>query len=185
MTSMQSSSTDKFDDDEESDEDDQSLMAKEDSDTKPEDLLGLMATSYSNINDEEEPEVSFRDIKNNIHTYTKKKLVSLSRVLIDAYHKLFAEKNQLMNDYASLRFENKDLEVSRQNLKFFYHKSKRTGFLHQKIKKQLQKLRTRNFLMLILEERNWPQKSRRKSSRPDLHKQYLSCMKTTVVARKV
>nr|XP_033517731.1 uncharacterized protein LOC117282005 [Nicotiana tomentosiformis] len=56
IATMQSSSTDEYDDDEESDEDDQSLMAKEDSDTKPEDLIGLMATSYSNINDEEEPE---------------------------------------------------------------------------------------------------------------------------------
>lgn len=39
MAAMQSSSMDEFDDDEESDEYDQSLMAKEDSDSEPEDLL--------------------------------------------------------------------------------------------------------------------------------------------------
>lgn len=43
----------------------------------------------------------------------------MSRILIDAYQKLSAEMNQLMNNYASLRVENKDLEVSNKNLKIF------------------------------------------------------------------
>jgi len=43
----------------------------------------------------------------------------LSGVLIDVYQNVVAVKGQLMNDYVSLRFENKYLEVSRVNLEIF------------------------------------------------------------------
>lgn len=43
----------------------------------------------------------------------------MSGVLIDVYQNVVAVKGQLMNDYVSLRFENKYLEVSRVNLEIF------------------------------------------------------------------
>lgn len=55
---MQISSADESDD-EENDEEDQSLMAKEDSDSEPRDLLVLMGSSDSNVDDEYETEISF------------------------------------------------------------------------------------------------------------------------------
>lgn len=61
--------------------------------------------SDSNADEEEEHEVSFQDIKNKIHPYSKHKLIFLYVILIDAYQKVSDEKERLMNDYASLRFE--------------------------------------------------------------------------------
>lgn len=99
-------------------------MANEDSDSEREYLLSLMANWDFDVDNEEEPEVNFQDIKTNIHTYW-------------CISNLFAEKNQLMNNYASLRFENKNLEVSKENLEIFiietswcsYHK-KGTGHIN-------------------------------------------------------
>lgn len=62
-------------------------MAKEHTDLKSEDLLALMANSNSDTDKEEKHEVSFQDIKDKIHTYSKNKLISLLVVLIDAYKK--------------------------------------------------------------------------------------------------
>lgn len=72
----------------------------------------------SDVDNEEEHEVSFHDIKDKIHAYSKQKFISLSGVLIDAYQKIFAEKERVINDYALYRFDNKDLEISKENLKF-------------------------------------------------------------------
>lgn len=51
IVTMQSSSKDESNADEESDEEDQSLMAKEDSDLGPEDLLALMENSDSDVDE--------------------------------------------------------------------------------------------------------------------------------------
>ncbi|XP_070039917.1 uncharacterized protein [Nicotiana tomentosiformis] len=118
MAAMQSSN-DESDNDDRSEDEDQPLMAKEDSDTESEDLLALMENPDFNVDKEEELEVSFQDIKDKIHTYSKNKLISLLGVLIDAYLKISDEKEQLMNDYALLRLEHNDLEISRENLEVF------------------------------------------------------------------
>lgn len=66
-------------------------MDKEDSDSKHEDILALIANSDFDVDEEEEPGVSFQDIK--IHTYSKTKLFSLFGILIDAYQNISAERN--------------------------------------------------------------------------------------------
>lgn len=80
LAAIQTSSIDESDDGK-CNKVDQSLIAKEDSDLEPEDLLILMANSDSDVNDDEE-DVSFQDIKNNILLYTRKKLISLFGVLM-------------------------------------------------------------------------------------------------------
>lgn len=94
-----------------------------------------MANSDFDIDDESKCEVNFHDMNNKIHAYSKKKSISLSNILIDAYQKIFVEKDQFMNDYASLRFENKDLEVSKENMKILLL-IWRTGFLYKGLKIQ-------------------------------------------------
>ncbi|XP_070045634.1 uncharacterized protein [Nicotiana tomentosiformis] len=117
MAYIQSSSTDESDDDDESEDEDQSLMAKQ-NDSESEDLLALMENSDSDADEEKKPELSFQDIKDKIQTYSKNKLISLSDFLIDAYKKN-DEKEQLMTEYASLKLEEKDLEISRESLEVF------------------------------------------------------------------
>nr|XP_016478633.1 PREDICTED: uncharacterized protein LOC107800006 [Nicotiana tabacum] len=92
MASIQSSSTDESDDDDGSEDEDQSLMAKH-NDSESEDLLALMENSYSDADEEEEPELSFQDIKDKIQTYSKNKLISLSDFLIDAYQKKMTKRS--------------------------------------------------------------------------------------------
>lgn len=58
LAAIQISSTDKSCD-KESDEEDQSLIAKVESDLEPEDHFSLMINSNSDVDNEEEPEVSF------------------------------------------------------------------------------------------------------------------------------
>lgn len=71
-----------------------------------------MVNSDSEVEDDQ-AKVSFFDLIEKVHTYSKKKLVFRSNVLIDAYHNLYAEKEQLINKYAYLKFDKNDLEVSK------------------------------------------------------------------------
>lgn len=112
MSTIHIFSTDGFDD-KESGEEDQSLMAKESSDLEDENFLALMANSDSIVNDDDQPEIKYHGIKDN--TYSKKN--SLSSVLINAYQHIFAKKDQLMNKYVLIRFDNQDLEVNKEILK--------------------------------------------------------------------
>lgn len=114
FTAMQISFTNKYDN-EESDIEDQLVIAKEDSDSEPEDLLALMVNLDSDIDDDEELRKVFRTLRTTFILV----LISLSSVLIDAYQKLSTEKQQLVDKYASLRYENKYVEVSKENMKIF------------------------------------------------------------------
>ncbi|KAG5621676.1 hypothetical protein H5410_006894 [Solanum commersonii] len=60
--------------------------------------------------EEKQLEVSFLETKSKINIYSKKQLQSLPSVLIDAYYLVKSEKNQLMNEYASLRLDCMTLE---------------------------------------------------------------------------
>lgn len=91
-------------------------MAKESSYSEDENLLPLVASSELDVDNDDHHEVNFLGIKDKIHTYSKMKLILLSNVLIDAYQHVSNEKDQLMNEYVLLRFNNKDLEVNIENL---------------------------------------------------------------------
>ncbi|XP_059283662.1 uncharacterized protein LOC132037205 [Lycium ferocissimum] len=73
----------------ENDQGDTSMMANEDEATKNELINMLIAESNT---DDEDKERNFLDIKKNLKVYSQKKLISLSSVLIDAYHVRSTEK---------------------------------------------------------------------------------------------
>ena len=58
--------------------------------------------------------VSLHHIQDNLNSYTKRELESLLYTLIDAYKTIDSKRELIMEDYASLREENKNLE--KQNL---------------------------------------------------------------------
>ena len=53
--------------------------------------------------------VSLHHIQDNLNSYTKKDLESLLYTLIDAYKTIDSKRELIMEDYASLREENKIL----------------------------------------------------------------------------
>lgn len=75
-----------------------------------------MVNSNSEVEDDQ-VEISFLDIKEKIHMYSKEKLTSLSHILVDEYHNIYSEKTQLMNAYASFKSDQRSLEVNKKNLK--------------------------------------------------------------------
>lgn len=60
--------------------------------------------------DDKQSKVSFHHIKVNIESYSKKELESLLSTLIDAYQSVNSEREQVMENYASLREVNDNLE---------------------------------------------------------------------------
>ncbi|XP_027774342.1 uncharacterized protein LOC114078040 [Solanum pennellii] len=89
-------------------------------------ILALMAGSDSEDDEEDDKQskVSFHHIKVNIESYSKKELESLLSTLIDAYQSVNSEREQVMENYASLREVNDNLE-------------KHNHFLQNKLKEQI------------------------------------------------
>ncbi|XP_049353897.1 uncharacterized protein LOC125818445 [Solanum verrucosum] len=109
----------------------QSLLAIEQTDkyhflalvaiTKPEDkenncqiqetIQALMVGLDSEEEEEDKKDqVSLHYIKENLDSYSKRKLESLLHTLINAYQSTCSERDLLMEDYSSLREENENLE---------------------------------------------------------------------------
>ncbi|KAK6784555.1 hypothetical protein RDI58_018010 [Solanum bulbocastanum] len=77
-------------------------------------IQALMAGSDSEEEEEEEEDkqdqVSLIHIKENLDSYSKRKLESLLHTLTNTYQSTCSERDLLMKDYASLRKENENLE---------------------------------------------------------------------------
>ena len=76
-------------------------------------ILALMAGSDSEEEKEEEDineKVSLHHLQENLGSYSKRELESLLYTLIDAYKTIDSKRELIMEDYASLREENKILE---------------------------------------------------------------------------
>ena len=76
-------------------------------------ILELMAGSDSEEDKEEEDmneKVSLHHIQDNQNSYSKRELESLLYTLIEAYKTVDSKRELIMEDYASLREENKNLE---------------------------------------------------------------------------
>nr|XP_010319962.1 uncharacterized protein LOC104647085 [Solanum lycopersicum] len=101
-------------------------------------ILALMAGSYSEEDKEQEEDmnekVSLHHIQDNLSSYSKRELESLLYTLIDAYKTIDSKRELIMENYASLREENKILE--KQNL---HHLSKNT-----ELRKNLELVTKRN-----------------------------------------
>ena len=82
------------------------METKEEKETcrSQETILALMAGSDSEDDEEDDNQskVSFHHIKVNIESYSKKELESLLSTLIDAYQSVNSEREQVMENYASL-----------------------------------------------------------------------------------
>ncbi|XP_059288400.1 uncharacterized protein LOC132041710 [Lycium ferocissimum] len=76
----------------ENDQGDTSMMAIEDEAIENR-LISVLMAKFDT--DDEDKERNFLDTKKNLKVYSQKKLISLSSVLIDAYHVLVAEKDEL------------------------------------------------------------------------------------------
>ena len=90
----------------------QSLLAIEQSNKY--DFLALIAETDSEDDEEDDKQskVSFHHIKVNIESYSKKELESLLSTLIDAYQSFNSEREQMMENYASLREVNNKEYIS-------------------------------------------------------------------------
>ncbi|XP_070036060.1 nuclear matrix constituent protein 1-like [Nicotiana tomentosiformis] len=73
---------------EDNDHGDSSMMAVESEATEYDSIFALMAQSDDDEDDDDDDEVNFLDVQGNLKSYSsKKKLMSLANVLIDAYHR--------------------------------------------------------------------------------------------------
>ncbi|XP_070015295.1 uncharacterized protein [Nicotiana sylvestris] len=77
----------------------------------------VLVAKYDDDEDKEEDKVSFLDIQRNLKTYSKKKLMSLVNVLIDAYYNLINEKNSLIEEIGDIEQERDNMLVSIEDLK--------------------------------------------------------------------
>ena len=77
--------------------------------------LALMARKDSEKDEEDvkHSKVRFNNIRGNTHSYSKRKLESLFNNL-DAYQSINSKKEQMIDDYASLRKENVNLAKNDQ-----------------------------------------------------------------------
>ncbi|XP_070024823.1 uncharacterized protein [Nicotiana sylvestris] len=89
----------------------ENMMVDDNRSSEYELIFALMAKSNDN-EDKEEDEVSFLDVQRNLKTYSKKKLMSLANVLIDAYHNLINEKNSLVEEIGGIEQEKDYMGVS-------------------------------------------------------------------------
>ncbi|XP_070004873.1 intracellular protein transport protein USO1-like [Nicotiana sylvestris] len=79
----------------ETDAGDSSMMAVESEENEYDSTFALMAQSDDD-EDNDNKEVTFRDVQRNLKSYTPKKLMSLANVLIDAYYNLMEDKDYLI-----------------------------------------------------------------------------------------
>ncbi|XP_070002295.1 intracellular protein transport protein USO1-like [Nicotiana sylvestris] len=79
----------------ESDAENSSIMVVETKATKYDSMFALMAQSDDDDEEDGDDEVNFRDVQRNLKSYSSKKIISLSNVLIDAYYSLVNDKEIL------------------------------------------------------------------------------------------
>jgi len=81
-------------------------------------IQALMAGSDSEEDEEEDihGKVSLHHVKNNLSSYSKRELESLLYTLINAYQSTDSRRELIMEDYASLREENENLEKQNHRL---------------------------------------------------------------------
>ncbi|KAG5572490.1 hypothetical protein H5410_062256 [Solanum commersonii] len=60
--------------------------------------------------DDKQSKVSFHHIRGDLHSYSKRKLESVVNTLMDGHQSVISKKDQLIDEYASLRKENVNLE---------------------------------------------------------------------------
>ncbi|XP_075093696.1 uncharacterized protein LOC142173016 [Nicotiana tabacum] len=85
----------------EDDQGDTFMIVADNESSEYESIFALMAKSDDD-EDKEEDGVSFLDVQRNLKTYSKKKLMPLVNVLIDAYHSLINEKNALIEEIGDM-----------------------------------------------------------------------------------
>nr|XP_016457078.1 PREDICTED: uncharacterized protein LOC107780968 [Nicotiana tabacum] len=109
------SSSESEDDDEQGDT---SMMAAESEAAEYDSTFALMAKSDEDEDDDDDDnEVNFLDVQINLKSYSQKKLLSLTNVLIDAYHNLINDKNALTEEIGEIEHERDDLLVVVLDLK--------------------------------------------------------------------
>ncbi|XP_070031606.1 uncharacterized protein [Nicotiana tomentosiformis] len=89
---------------------DTSKMAVESERADYNSIFALMANSDDD-EDNDEDEVNFLDVQRNLKSYSQKNLISLSNVLIDAYHSLINDRNALTTKLGEIEHERDDLVV--------------------------------------------------------------------------
>ena len=83
----------------------------EDSDDEKVDEIAFMAIGDSDMEEEESnSEVSILEIKEKLHLFPKRKLISLINDLIDDFQELTCERDQLLNAFSDQKFECMDLK---------------------------------------------------------------------------
>ncbi|XP_059310980.1 uncharacterized protein LOC132062420 [Lycium ferocissimum] len=94
-----------------------SMVAIENEATKYESIFALMAESETD-DDYKKGEVNFHEVKKNLKVYSQNKLISLSNVLINAYHALITEKGELNDEIGEgeLNDEIGEVEQERDDL---------------------------------------------------------------------
>lgn len=96
-----------------------SEIEEEESSSAETKVLALAVGSDSELDYNEnnaKTQVSFSHVKDNLHNYSRKKLESLSCVLIDAYFCACESKESLLKEYAALRTENETLTITNEDL---------------------------------------------------------------------
>ncbi|XP_070013776.1 uncharacterized protein [Nicotiana sylvestris] len=101
---------------EENDAGDSSMRAVESEANEYDSIFALMAQS-DNDEDDDNDEVTFRDVQRNMKSYSPKKLMSLTNVLIDAYHSLVDDKDALTIELGDVERTRDDLVVCVVDLK--------------------------------------------------------------------
>ncbi|XP_075100934.1 uncharacterized protein LOC142176685 [Nicotiana tabacum] len=89
---------------------DNSMMAVKSEENEYDSIFALMAQSDDD-EDDDNSEVNFKDIQRNLKSYSPKKLMSLTSVLIDAYHSLVDDKDALTLELGEPEQTRDDLEV--------------------------------------------------------------------------
>ncbi|XP_059292327.1 uncharacterized protein LOC132045760 [Lycium ferocissimum] len=106
-----SSSEFEEDDERRVDKRDTSMVVIENEASKYESIFELMEKSDSDDRDDD-AEVNFLEVKKNLRAYYQNKLMSLSGMLIDAYHALIAEKGALVHEISDSELERDNMLVS-------------------------------------------------------------------------
>ncbi|XP_070004501.1 uncharacterized protein [Nicotiana sylvestris] len=100
----------------ETDTGDSSMMAVESEENEYDSTFALMAQSDDD-EDDDNSKVNFRDVQRNLKSYTSKKLISLSNVLIDVYHNLVEDNDALILELGEAEQTRDDLVVCVVDLK--------------------------------------------------------------------
>ncbi|XP_070006949.1 uncharacterized protein [Nicotiana sylvestris] len=94
----------------ENEKEDTSVMAAESKSAKYDSVFALIEKSDED-EEEDDDEVNFFDVRRNLKYYSPKKLMSLANVLIDAYHSLINDKDDLTVELGEAEQLREDLKV--------------------------------------------------------------------------